>query len=489
MWLVDRVVDPKTIDAEVDARLRGSVAHQALYRFYSGLPKRLGIDQVDADRLDEALEFLRECLGEAIAGQVRIELSEVELLELEGGLARDLEQFVRQELELGFPLVPRRFEVAFGSASAPVELQRGLDLGGFTVSGKIDRIDVDPFSARGIVQDYKSGKTSHSAAQIESEGRLQVPLYVLALARSGRHRAARRPLPGARGLARGARARARGRRRPGGARSEAAPTTSPTRSSGAASRAPRSGRELGRGADPCGRREARPAARRVPDLVRPLADVPGAAGVSATPSRGQGANPEQARAIEESGSSSSPRAPGTGKTTVLVERFVQAVCERGLSVDSRPRDHLHGARGRRAPGSDPRPLRRARAARPRARGRPRLDLDHPRLLLAPPSQPSVRGRTRPALPGSRREPGARASRPRPSTPRSRSSVPGVIPTACGFSRRTAPTRLGRMLRGVFERLRSGGRPLVLEAGEGSRLAERVAELEETARITLAGRRA
>ncbi len=181
MWLVDRVVDPKTIDAEVDARLRGSVAHGALYRFYSGLPKRLGVDQVAADRLDEALEFMRECLSDAIAGQVRIELSEVELLELEGGLARDLEQFVRQELELGFPLVPRRFEVAFGSASAPVELQRGLDLGGFTVSGKIDRIDVDPFSARGIVQDYKSGKTSHSAAQIESEGKLQVPLYVLAL--------------------------------------------------------------------------------------------------------------------------------------------------------------------------------------------------------------------------------------------------------------------------------------------------------------------
>jgi RecB family exonuclease len=62
-----------------------------------------------------------------------------------------------------------------------VELQRGLDLGGFTVSGKIDRIDLDPFSARGIVQDYKSGRTSHSADQIESEGRLQIPLYILAL--------------------------------------------------------------------------------------------------------------------------------------------------------------------------------------------------------------------------------------------------------------------------------------------------------------------
>jgi hypothetical protein len=180
MWLFDRVIDPRAIDAEVDARLRGGVVHQALYRFYAGLPKRLGADRVPPERLDEALLFLRECIAEAIAGQVRIDVTELDRLELEGTLTRDLEHFVRQEVELGSPLVPRRFEVTFGTAGAPVELQRGLELGDFTVSGKIDRIDLDPLSARGIVQDYKSGK-AHSAAQIESEGRLQIPLYILAL--------------------------------------------------------------------------------------------------------------------------------------------------------------------------------------------------------------------------------------------------------------------------------------------------------------------
>jgi hypothetical protein len=78
--------------------------------------------------------------------------------------------------------VPRRFEVAFGSERAAPELQRGLELGGgLTLSGKIDRIDVDPFGARGVVQDYKSGKSAHSARQIESELRLQIPLYMLVL--------------------------------------------------------------------------------------------------------------------------------------------------------------------------------------------------------------------------------------------------------------------------------------------------------------------
>jgi ATP-dependent helicase/DNAse subunit B len=180
MWLVERLVAPRRIDAEVDAKLRGQVAHQTLYRFYGGLPKRFGTDVVDPGRLEEMLAFLVECLDQAIASQVRLELADVELLELRGALARDLEHFVRQEVELGLPLVPRRFEVSFGIERAAPELQRGLDLGGVVVSGKIDRIDVDPFSARGIVQDYKSG-VAHSASQIDSERRLQIPLYVLAL--------------------------------------------------------------------------------------------------------------------------------------------------------------------------------------------------------------------------------------------------------------------------------------------------------------------
>ena len=78
--------------------------------------------------------------------------------------------------------VPRRLEVAFGSERAAPELQRGLPLGDdLWLSGKIDRIDIDPFSARGIVQDYKSGKGAHSARDIDRELRLQIPLYILAL--------------------------------------------------------------------------------------------------------------------------------------------------------------------------------------------------------------------------------------------------------------------------------------------------------------------
>jgi ATP-dependent helicase/DNAse subunit B len=181
-WLFERVVDPKTIDAEADAMLRGQVAHSALHKFYAGLPKEVGTDRVEPERVEEAVAWLRRCLDDALGSGVRLDLSDLARRELEQTLWRDLEQFVRDEARSPLKLVPRRFEVSFGMERSPQELQRGLPLGdGLTLSGKIDRIDLDPFAARGIVQDYKSGKSAHSAQQIEQEKRLQIPLYMLVL--------------------------------------------------------------------------------------------------------------------------------------------------------------------------------------------------------------------------------------------------------------------------------------------------------------------
>lgn len=180
-WFFERLIDPKQIDRHVDARLRGSVAHTTLNRFFAGLPKAIGSDRVEESRLDDALTFLGDCLEGALAG-VKMEMTELERRELEQSLRRDLEQLVHDEAASDLPLVPRRFEVSFGSERSAPELQRGLELGdGITLSGKIDRIDVDPASARGIVQDYKSGRTGHSAVEIEKELRLQIPLYMLVL--------------------------------------------------------------------------------------------------------------------------------------------------------------------------------------------------------------------------------------------------------------------------------------------------------------------
>ena len=179
-WFVERYLDPKSIDAEVDAKLKGSVAHTTLSRFFSGLPKELGSDRVEPERVEDAVRFMRACLDDALGG-VRMDMTELQRRELDQTLWRDLEALVRAEAETPLPLVPRSFEVSFGSDRSSQALQPGLDLDGIKLSGKIDRIDVDPFSARGIVIDYKSGKAAHSAAEIEKELRLQIPLYMLVL--------------------------------------------------------------------------------------------------------------------------------------------------------------------------------------------------------------------------------------------------------------------------------------------------------------------
>jgi hypothetical protein len=175
------MIDPKTIDPEVDPRLRGSIAHSALFKFFTGFPKVLGSDRIHPEQVEDAVRFMRECLQQALGG-VRLEMTEMQRRELEQTLSRDLERLVRAEAAGDSPLEPRQFEVSFGMERSAPELQRGLDLGDGTVlSGKIDRIDVEPLSARGIVQDYKAGKHAPSAREMEKELRLQIPLYMLVL--------------------------------------------------------------------------------------------------------------------------------------------------------------------------------------------------------------------------------------------------------------------------------------------------------------------
>ena len=181
-WFVEKVIDPKTMDAQPDALLRGQVVHTTLSRFYAMLPRELDAERVTPENVGAALDLVRRCLDTALESGVRLDLKPLQAAELRETLLSDLEGFVRDEAESQVQFVPRKLEVSFGSERAAPELQRGLSLGdGLSLSGKIDRIDLDPFSARGIVQDYKSGAGAHSARSIDRERRLQIPLYSLVL--------------------------------------------------------------------------------------------------------------------------------------------------------------------------------------------------------------------------------------------------------------------------------------------------------------------
>ncbi len=171
-WFVERYLRPGGIDQAIDPRMRGSIAHVALQRFYSQLPSVIpGAERVTPDNVEAAVELMHRCVDGALDSGLRIDADDLQRRELGQGLQRDLEALVRADAAAASTFVPRKLEVSFKA----YELAPGV-----AVSGKIDRVDADPLSARGIIVDYKSG-AAPSATQIHDEARLQIPLYLLVL--------------------------------------------------------------------------------------------------------------------------------------------------------------------------------------------------------------------------------------------------------------------------------------------------------------------
>ena len=306
--------------------------HTTLNRFYATLPRELDSERVTAENLEAAIELVHRCLDDALESGVRLDLTELQAAELRHSLRSDLEGFLRDEAASEVEFLPRRLEVAFGSERAAPELQRGLPLADeLWLSGKIDRIDIDPFSARGIVQDYKSGKGAHSAREIDRELRLQIPLYILAL----------RDLVGVEPLGGVYRALA-GRRLTRGMLRESAREDLPGFAKDdyldedafwSQVEAARERAADERAAHPRRRRAPRPEGRRLPGRGATSGRSAGCRGRDRRGSR-TGLNEEQLAAVEADGSVFVSAGAGTGKTSVLVERYVRAVCEHGIDVES-----------------------------------------------------------------------------------------------------------------------------------------------------------
>ena len=147
--------------------LRGSVAHTALHRFYAGLPKELGTERVDrGERSTTALALPRRVPRRRARSGVRIELTRARAARARAracGATSSGSSATRRGRQLAARAAALRGRLrlrALGAGAAARPRPRRRDL---RSAGKIDRIDVDPFSARGIVQDYKSGKGAHSA--------------------------------------------------------------------------------------------------------------------------------------------------------------------------------------------------------------------------------------------------------------------------------------------------------------------------------------
>ena len=260
--------------------LRGSVAHSALHKFYAGPAEGARPRPRRRPRTSSArVGFLRRCLDDALRGGVRLELTDLQAARARrrasGATSRASSATRRARRSSSCRAASRSGSARSArrpSCSAASTLGDGLYL-----SGKIDRIDVDPFSARGIVQDYKSGTHARTPRQqIDDELKLQIPLYMLVL----RDLVGIEPLGGVyRALAgaRMTRGLLRAERRRTTCRASRRTTTSPSEEFWALVETSRDARARLRAAHPRGRR-ARTTRRAAtcPSLVRPLDDVPGA---------------------------------------------------------------------------------------------------------------------------------------------------------------------------------------------------------------------
>ena len=240
-----------------------------------------------------------------------MEMTELQRRELGEGLWRDLEQVVRDEARSEVPLVPRRFEVSFGSERSAPELQRGLDLGRRArrspgrSTGSTSTRSARAGSSRTTRPASAPTRRARSSASCGCRSRSTCSSCATS---SGSSRSAastaRSPATARRaGCCAATRARTRCRASPRNDylddeafwdQVEGAKETA------LAARRP----------DPRRRRQARPQGRRVPDLVRPLADVPGEEGVMAV------SRPESragGRDRGRAGTSSSRPAPGPGR--------------------------------------------------------------------------------------------------------------------------------------------------------------------------------
>ena len=184
----------------LDARDRGSALHEILRQFLISRRERKlpPLQEISESELGAAYSDARQIAQDhfkTIASDHPFwRLDSEQLLSDDKPGGSILWKFIKKEQELGeYNLRPRFFEVSFGGAGrapkTPIDptLSRDepVDLGGFRLRGKIDRIDVPKADADGSFEsdafaiiDYKSGKNTPTWSDIERGLSLQLPLYL-----------------------------------------------------------------------------------------------------------------------------------------------------------------------------------------------------------------------------------------------------------------------------------------------------------------------
>jgi RecB family exonuclease len=172
-WFVESVLKPDRIEPDPEPMRRGSLAHAVLERTLRRLREREGSARLTPGSLDAALAELRVALRELRGREVAGARGAAALRALE----EDLVKYLRHEAECGAGLEPRFLEWSFGR-EGDEHPALALNGGAYSVTGRVDRIDVDDAGAA-LVTDYK-GRVVTAGARWATDGKLQAALYAIA---------------------------------------------------------------------------------------------------------------------------------------------------------------------------------------------------------------------------------------------------------------------------------------------------------------------
>jgi ATP-dependent helicase/DNAse subunit B len=168
-WYIDRMIRPRELDERFDRSAAGRLAHEIMRRFYDEYVTRSGRPRVTPESLDIAREVHAEVARAALAECGATSTAEVAATR---ATVNQTLRVVEADAALLPGFVPAYREWSFGAGEDPPE-----DFGGFSLAGRVDRIDVT--RAELVVTDYKLGRAAdgRAVAKFAEEGIVQAPLY------------------------------------------------------------------------------------------------------------------------------------------------------------------------------------------------------------------------------------------------------------------------------------------------------------------------
>ncbi|MDQ3571445.1 MAG: PD-(D/E)XK nuclease family protein [Actinomycetota bacterium] len=177
-WFVRHELQPERLEPQPDPLWLGGVVHEALNRLYSEAP---GADSIP--RPGDVATWKRrfsEILDAIVAEEESGSTGSARALALARARIQ-VEAFLDEDAATVTDLRPRPDLLEVGFGMDPAGEPEALDLGDFSMRGRIDRIDVAPDGVRAVLRDYKTSKKASGRAALVKEGKLQLPLYMLAM--------------------------------------------------------------------------------------------------------------------------------------------------------------------------------------------------------------------------------------------------------------------------------------------------------------------